>query len=559
MNSYLVSYRHFYRVAVCLTLVLIASVASGQPTAVVNQADQLSLDQRAFYSSNLVHSISLEIDKQAEESMNAALPERIYVPATFRLGNVRLTEVGVRFKGNSSSHPRQRYKRSFLIKFSKYKKEQRFLGLERISLDNGIQFGSLFSERLITPVLHKLDVKAPRCNYVRLSINGVDRGVYVNVERIDATFLQRNFGDENGALYKVDEGGAGGNLGGLPPNPGPEVLKRLAFESKSPNASKDAKDVQQLIRLIRETPNDQFEAVMRQTFETDAFLKTTAVMLFSGAFDQLTGWNAHNYYLYRHPKSQRWHYLPWDLDVGFADKAFGKIPVLEGWNAAWPVANGTDNPLLERIVRNPKLLARYRAFADQILEEHFHPNVITGELDKLYAQIKPALATDPFPHVRVTNPTDTDYDSIVASQKEFMRKRYRLARAQLDSPGQRPPKRPAQRQGKPRNQHEPQPGPAGKDAPTELKFFVNESSIQLRWNDNANGEMAHVVQRADGEESTNFRNLVGTPGGNFRMATDPTVVPGKVYRYRVYAVFPSPQGPRGSGVSNVVTVKFDRK
>ena len=62
----------------------------------------------------------------------------------------------------------------------------------------------------------------------------------------------------------------------------------------------------------------------------DEFLKTTAIMLFAGCFDQLTGWNPHNYYLYRHQGTGRWSYIPWDLDVGFADRAFGRLPVLEG-------------------------------------------------------------------------------------------------------------------------------------------------------------------------------------------------------------------------------------
>ena len=34
------------------------------------------------------------------------------------------------------------------------------------------------------------------------------------------------------------------------------------------------------------------------------------------------------------------------------------------------------------------------------------------------------------------------------------------------------------------------------------------------------------------------------------------VIPGSIYRYRVYAVRPSPLGPQGTGVSNVITVRI---
>ena len=65
--------------------------------------------------------------------MHDALPERIYVPGTFRWGDVKLKNVGIRYKGNSSSRPKQRHKRSFLIKVNEFEKGTRFLGLRRIA------------------------------------------------------------------------------------------------------------------------------------------------------------------------------------------------------------------------------------------------------------------------------------------------------------------------------------------------------------------------------------------------------------------------------------------
>jgi CotH kinase protein len=162
------------------------------------------------------------------------------------------------------------------------------------------------------------------------------------------------------------------------------------------------------------------------------------VLLFSGAFDQLTGWNPHNYYLYHDGMTNRWRYLPWDLDVGFCEVAFGQIQVLADWNAAWPAAGQLPNPLLDRIVADPEMLRRYRTMARTILDKYFEPERLCAILDAKYALIKDDLAADPFPHVRVTNPNDRDYDAIVASMKEFVRKRYAMARQQLENPGNRP-------------------------------------------------------------------------------------------------------------------------
>lgn len=535
---------------------VLAPIAKAQPAPAKKPATTSLEDSGEFYQPDQVQVIHLKVRDRDLDKMKSALPRRIYVPATFRWGDQTIDNVGVRYKGNSSSHPLARHKRSFLIKFSEFENDRTFLGLQRVALDNGVQFGSLFSEQLITGVLHDLGVTAPRCNFAQLYLNGKDHGVYVNVERIDTAFVKNHFANGGGALYKVDEGGAGANLAPFQQRPGQRNRGRQAFEPKSESARSDARDVNDLISKINETPADEFASVMETAIDMDAFLKTMAVMLFSGAFDQLTGWNPHNYYLYHDPQSKRWHYLPWDLDVGFADNAFRRVPVISGWNAAWPIPGGPPRPLIERIVDDPQLLARYRRLADGILEKYFRPDVLEPKIDALYERVKDDLASDPFPHRRVTNPDDRDYESIVASIKEFVRLRYKTARTQLDDPGVRPQiVRKSPRRGQP-----PKPGQKSADAPSELRVIAQTaSSVTLQWKDNAKGEMAHIVQRAAGEKGGEFLDHIGKPGADTVTASDDSVAPDRTYRYRVYAIRPTPAGPRGTGVSNTITVRVPKK
>ncbi|MDE0937378.1 MAG: CotH kinase family protein [Mariniblastus sp.] len=135
--------------------------------------------------------------------MMEVLPECIYVPATFRWQGVELEKVGVRFKGNSSCQPNQIHKRSFLVRFNKYENKQRFVGLRRVSFDNGVQFGSLFSEPIITEILRAEGLPTHRCNYVKVYVNDEYRGVYVNVERIDESFLEKNFPKLQGGVGRM--------------------------------------------------------------------------------------------------------------------------------------------------------------------------------------------------------------------------------------------------------------------------------------------------------------------------------------------------------------------
>jgi spore coat protein CotH len=331
--------------------------------------------------------------------------------------------------------PAQEHKRSFLIKFDEYADDQRFLGLRRVSFDNGVQFGSVFSEPIITEILRDEGITTHRCNYAKLFLNDKYCGIYVNVERIDEVFIERHLPDPNGLLFKVDEGGPGANLQFLGDDP--SAYER-AFEPGTRSAKKGRRRLVEFIRLINQSPDKEFAAKLDSHLEVNDFLGVTAVMLFSGAFDQLTGWHPHNYYLYYDGMHDRWRYLPWDLDVGFCEIAFGQIRVLADWNAAWPAAGQLPNPLLDRIVADPALLQRYRTTARIILDKYFEPRRLCASIDARYALIKEDLLADPFPHRRVTNPDDQSYDDIVESMKRFVRQRYTLAREQLENPGKRP-------------------------------------------------------------------------------------------------------------------------
>ncbi len=253
-----------------------------------------------FYHPEEVQTIFLRVAEADRQRMLAALPERIYVPASFRWRNYSVENVAIRFKGNSSSHPNQPHKRSFLIKFDEFDENLRFFGLQRVSFDNGIQFGSLFSEPIITDILRDQGVKTHRCNYANVYLNEEYQGVYVNVERIDESFIEHHLPDAKGALFKVDLGGPGANLQFLGDDP--SAYER-AFEAKTKSAKDEPARLVEFIRMINQSPKRDFAASLESRLELDDFLRVTAVMLFSGAFDQLTGWHPHNYYLYHDRES----------------------------------------------------------------------------------------------------------------------------------------------------------------------------------------------------------------------------------------------------------------
>ncbi|MBV72365.1 MAG: hypothetical protein CMH52_13655 [Myxococcales bacterium] len=508
--------------------------------------DQPNMDirQAEFYHRDQIQRIEITIDPADRQRMFAALPERIYVPASFRWNEIQIDDVGVRFKGNSSSNPDAWWKRSLLVKFGEFVDDQRFFGLRRVALDNAIQFGSVFSERLITDILRNEGVPCSRANYAEVTINGVYDGLFVNVERLDKSFLERVFGNRDGVLYKNHVGGPGSDFSVLD-NP---TDYAQSFEPKTHKDEADFSELYDLSVLLRDTPDDVLEARLESRFELESFIKLMAVMVFSGAFDQYTGQAPHNFYIYNDPETGRLSYLPWDLDVGFADNAFGRLPVIDGWNASWPLFV-TPRPLIERILSNEALRRRYLRHAERILERYFRPEALGMQLDRLYQQAEDSLGRDPYPSRRVTVQSDTDYPGIVRSLKAFMVRRYQTARMQLDSPLSQPPASATQRR-------EPMPGEPGPDDPSDLRVEgIDESGVTLSWTDNSEREGLTIVQRCDGVDCETFTNLIGIEPDRPPRATDQQVQMGQVYRYRVYAAWPSPEGPQGSAPSNVVEAR----
>ena len=506
----------------------------------------IELTSDDFYERERVQEIRLTISGLNLKKMKEALPERKYVPATLHWRNIRLENVGVRYKGNSSSRPHQSHKRGYLIKVNEFKKGTRFLKLRRIALDNGVQFGSLFSEPIVTDILRHLEIPASRFNYANLFINNDYQGVYGNVERIDESFIKRHFGSKKGPLYKVHMGGPGANFSYAGNDP---AQYKKGFEPKNEAAEKAFDELIGFIKKIDKDGKSNYEQMLSENLRLEHFLKITAVMLFAGCFDQLTGWNPHNYYLYLNPKTDRWSYIPWDLDVGFADHAFGNVPVIDGWHAAWPIPGGPPKPILENIVTNPSLLKKYRETASFILEKYFKPDQLHSRIDKLYDLIKKDLAKDPYPAKRITNPRDTGYDDIILSFKSFIDRRYQLARQQLDNPGPRPK---TNKQSHSQQHQRPEPGDL-QNGPTDVVIISRtRNSIKLEWKDNADNEAGHIVQRANIESAGKFRNHIPCPGRSETNAIDVHVGPGETYRYRVYSVFSTPNGYAGSKPSKVV-------
>ncbi|MFQ6043147.1 MAG: CotH kinase family protein, partial [Candidatus Poribacteria bacterium] len=116
-----------------------------------------------------------------------------YVKCAVRFGDEVYEDVGIRFKGNSSSRVRG-LKKSYKFKFDKFDKKQRFHGFKKLNFQNGFRDPSLLREKLAYDLFGEASVPAPKATFAKLYLT-IDGhyddeyiGLYTLVEQVDKVF-----------------------------------------------------------------------------------------------------------------------------------------------------------------------------------------------------------------------------------------------------------------------------------------------------------------------------------------------------------------------------------
>ncbi|MEZ4474081.1 MAG: CotH kinase family protein [bacterium] len=169
-----------------------------------------------LYRQDLLPVFQVEIDPAEWEAMRdeflhprereaAGLPLKPYHPLrTFRYGDEIVGDAMIRLKANPHFawvEP----KMQFVISFREYDRSKRFHGLRKINLDAPWYDRSIIRERVALSFLREAGLPAACANNAVLIVNGQMYGLYVNKEHVDKEFLERNFEDPEGNLYKYGQ------------------------------------------------------------------------------------------------------------------------------------------------------------------------------------------------------------------------------------------------------------------------------------------------------------------------------------------------------------------
>lgn len=200
-------------IAVVVSLLICVLFTNGASFGIQAQAKTMGYEDWLFDTAK-VHTIDIVIDDWDAFLQTAQSEE--YSVCSVVIDGEAFKNVGIRGKGNTSlstvsSMDSDRY--SFKIEFDQYDSTKSYYGLDKLSLNNLIQDNTMMKDYLTYQMMNEFDVAAPLCSYVYITVNGEDWGLYLAVEAVEESFLQRNYGSNYGDLYKPDSMNMGGGRG----------------------------------------------------------------------------------------------------------------------------------------------------------------------------------------------------------------------------------------------------------------------------------------------------------------------------------------------------------
>ena len=300
-----------------LMLVVLIAVLGVLPKLNVTIKDQQSQSYvTEVFDQSRVTSVDTTIDeKDLDAMLESPMNETMYA-ADVVINGEKVENVGLRVKGNmtlrsvAQMEDSDRY--SFKIDFDKYVDEQNLHGLKKMNLNNNYTDPSLMREYLSYSLMQEMGIPTPAFSYMYITINGQEWGLYLGVEAVEETFLNRTFADGRGDLYKPD--GVGSDLKWI----SDKIADYSGLNLKTNNGDTDQSAMIAMLDAINH--GGEIEKVLNVDEMLRYFALNTALV----SLDSYQGSMKHNYYLYE--ENGVFSIIPWDYNMSFGGFSMGGGP-----------------------------------------------------------------------------------------------------------------------------------------------------------------------------------------------------------------------------------------
>lgn len=304
------------------------------------------------------------VPPDVSEPVEFSSEDPVFVPCDVEFEGLKWTKVGIRFKGNSSlsgSWGSGSFKMPFKLDFDEFEDEfpeindQRFYGFKKLSFGNNIFDDSQIREKVASDIFREAGVPTAIKSFYRVYIDVGDGegskyfGLYTGSEMPWKPFLNAQFGNDEGNLYKPD--------GGQSKFESSNLINETSFPKKTNEDAADWSDINNLITALNDSTRSTNPATWRAELEThlntDNFLRWLAVNTVIQNWDTY-GISTHNFYFYADPNdANRFTWIPWDNNEALQN-SHGRAPLSLDLSEV-----GADWPMIRNLMDDSVYNARY--------------------------------------------------------------------------------------------------------------------------------------------------------------------------------------------------------
>ena len=328
-----------------------------------------------------------------------------WVPATVEFEGTTWTNVGVRYKGNSSLTSGWRsgsQKLPFKLDFDEFEDEypeiddQRFYGFKQLSLSNGFNDSSFLRDAATSSILQEAGLPAAETAFYQVVLDygdgPVSLGLYIAVEVIDDTVVERYFGGDDGNIYEAD-----GTAASFAASTYDQIEQSFQKENNEDEA--DWSDIESLFEVLhdeqRTSDPGSWRSSLESIFDVDSFLEWLAITATIENWDAY-GNMSHNYYLYHDPDSGLLEWISWDHNEAMSARTAGRGGRGPGgMSVSLDMAAVNENwPLIRYLLDDPVYYARYLDYLAETIAGPFDPDHMSEVYQTWAELIEPYAADD---------------------------------------------------------------------------------------------------------------------------------------------------------------------
>ena len=304
-----------------------------------------------------------------------------------------LDNIGFRLKGNTSRRRPEGvmgqnhdavnpdwHHATFTVSFKKFNKTQFFHNSEKLTLKWFKDDAMYAREVFCYDLFERFGVwTAPQSSYCKLTIKVTGDakaayfGVYQMIEPVDDTFLanRSSFFATTGNLWKANWGAnlkdaSTGNMG--IENVTLTSTYTPTYDYKSAKANLEGAKIQlaDFITNINNRTGDDFKNYISQKMDVNLFLKTYAVNVMVGMWDDY--WNNSNNYYFYFDAAGKFYFIPYDYD-----NTLGTSLLMADSGTQNPLTwgNSTQNPLVAKILSIAEYKTQYIKYLNDLIDKKY--------------------------------------------------------------------------------------------------------------------------------------------------------------------------------------------